>query len=67
MGVSLLILIIAFLFLRRRKARKHTHTIGADIMVTGPQDIELTKGEVGSSASSMHSEQLPPYAAREET
>jgi hypothetical protein len=77
MGVSLLILIVAVIRLRRRRARKHTETIGADIMVSRQQDVdtsdegkyekktEKVKG-VESSASSTHSEALPPYTAPEE-
>ncbi|KAE9368205.1 hypothetical protein N431DRAFT_560703 [Stipitochalara longipes BDJ] len=77
MGASLLILIIAFILLRRRRARKHTGTIGADVIVTRQQGIELTQGRrdekimakgkvVESSASSTHSEPLPPYTGKYE-
>jgi hypothetical protein len=72
-GASLLILILAFVLLRRRKSRNHKETIGSDIMVSRQQDVQPSKNEkksikgniVESSASSTHSEQLPPYAAEE--
>jgi hypothetical protein len=76
MGASLVILVIAFMFVRRRKTRKHSETIGADIVVARPHDIESMKGgkgekgeeenSVASSGSSTHSEPLPPYTAARE-
>lgn len=77
MGVGLLFLILALVYLRRRKARKHTETISPDVMVSRQQDVELIGDEnngkkaekgkniVESSSSSIHSEQLPPYAAED--
>jgi hypothetical protein len=78
MGASLVILMIAFVLLRRRRARKHNGTIGADVLVTRQQDIELMKGGkyekniaqgnvLESSASSTHSEPLPPYTRKHES
>jgi hypothetical protein len=70
--VSLLILIIAFMLVRRRKARRATETIGADIIVTGPMGAWAAKKQRGekdkakfnyveSSSSSINSEPLPLY------
>lgn len=44
-GVRFLILIIVFIFVRCRKARKHSETIGADIMVARPHDVGSMKRE----------------------
>jgi len=72
----LLILIIVFILVRRRKARKVSGTIGADIIVTGPMGAKAAKKEksrkdkpkhkdVESSSSSIHSEPLPLYEMNE--
>jgi hypothetical protein len=76
MGASLLIVIIAFIFVRRRKARKLSGTIGADVIVTGPMGTKSANKEksgkdkpkytdVESSSSSIHSEPLPLYEMNE--
>jgi hypothetical protein len=67
-----MILIIVFALMRRRKARKASETIGADIMVTRPlgeEKVASEKGEkekgkergVDNSGNSVHSEPLPMY------
>jgi hypothetical protein len=71
MGASLLILIIAFLLVRWRKARKASGTAGADIIVTGPLAAGAAKKEKAkskdaeSSSSSIHSEPLPLHEMNE--
>ncbi len=68
MGVSAFILIAAFFFLRRRKSRRHTGTVGADVMVSRPLDETGEKSGKGngkdeqSGAGSIHSEPLPAYS-----
>lgn len=68
MGVSLLILIVAFLLVRRRKARKHSEAIGADSVVAKPHEPEGTRVGKGHKVEAVESSRIlteleppPPY------
>lgn len=76
-GASLVILTLAFLFLRCSRTRKACGTIGADVMISRPLNMDESKdGKTGmekgkaanmeSAAKSIQSKPLPVYTGNED-